>query len=141
MENLNNNNDTFDYESCDSKDLLKRFLLEMDKAKATGEMVVEFDGYGDSGDMHEPILTEQQQKAMESLGWGFGYCQRQWDNEKKVWKSGKLGLLDVVRDIIDYDWINNEGGFGRVILDIDDQTVRVECSLRCTNTEDYTEEF
>lgn len=136
--------DNVDLGAMDDKEFLRYFLAEMQKAGATGMIRVDFDGYGDSGDVHAPELSDDQKAALEKTKFAFKYGLMRIDPETKTMiyaGDGMATLLGRVRDVINYDWINGEGGFGHVELDIDNQKIRVFCSLRETITNDYEDEI
>jgi len=84
------------------------------------ELVAEYDGSGDSGSI-ETVYGEDDDGNVIHLD---------TDVESKVEEM----LYEVLTDNYDYDWYNNEGGYGKVTINLDDKTWRVDGYVR--NIED-----
>lgn len=82
------------------------------------ELVAEYDGSGDSGSI-ETIYCEDEDGNIISV---------ESDVESKVEEM----LYEVLSDNYIYDWYNNEGGYGRVTINLDDKTWRVDGHIRTT---------
>ena len=117
-------------------------------------IVVQYQGSGDEGEAFESegYLTEEAFKESEYDG-GEYIVKSDWSNENQkrterpesAWEwsrqqielersmkkyyaldDTKIELNYLLSDLIGYDWYNNEGGQGRVILDTTKKTVTVE---------------
>ena len=117
-------------------------------------IVVQYQGSGDCGDAFEAegYLTEEDFKQSEYDG-GEYIVKSDWSNENQKrterpeseWEwsrqqielrrcmekynaldDTKIELNYLLSDLIGYDWYNNEGGQGRVILDTTKKTLTVE---------------
>lgn len=131
----------------ENKTILKKFVVAMKEAGATGTIEVSYDGYGDSGDVTEPDLTDKQAEIAEKLGYQFSYS-----GETRIYDSATgesittnkdefVPLLTIISDVIPHDWVNNDGGFGVVYLNLDDATVLIDGNIRIQSTESVEESF
>jgi hypothetical protein len=80
------------------------------------ELVGEYDGSGDSGSI-ETIYCEDEDGNTISI---------ESDVESKVEEM----LYEVLSNNYDYDWYNNEGGYGTVRINIEDKTWKVDGAVR-----------
>ena len=127
-----------------NKSLLKQFVTEMKEAGAIGSIKVSFNGHGDSGDVEKPELTPEQKAIVEKLGYEFEYGGgwRYVDGKYvEIAPDIKKTLLSIISKAIPFDYVNNEGGYGSVYLDIDATTVRIEGYERIEIVENVNYEF
>jgi hypothetical protein len=82
------------------------------------ELVAEYDGSGDSGSI-ETVYCEDEDGNIISI-------------ESEVESKVEEMLYEVLSNNYSYDWYNNDGGYGRVIIDLDDKTWRVDGYVRTT---------
>ena len=82
------------------------------------ELVAEYDGSGDSGSI-ETVYGEDNDGNVIHLDIG-------------VESKAEEMLYEVLTDNYIYDWYNNEGGYGRVTINLDDKTWRVDGHIRTT---------
>jgi hypothetical protein len=81
------------------------------------ELVGEYDGSGDSGSI-ETIYCEDEDGNIISI-------------ESEVESRVEEMLYEVLSTNYDYDWYNNEGGYGTVRINIEDKTWKVDGAVRC----------
>jgi hypothetical protein len=86
------------------------------------ELVGEYNGSGDSGSI-ETIYCEDEDGNIISI---------ESDVESKVEEM----LYEVLSDNYDYDWYNNDGGYGTVRINIEDKTWKVDGIVRTTQDAD-----
>lgn len=130
--------------NAEYKKVLKQFVAEMKGAGATGCMTLEFEGYGDSGSVRAPTLTDEQKAIVEKLGYAFecGGAWRNVDGQCVECESDiKKMLLSIISEAIPFDYVNNEGGHGTVYLDIDNNKVRIKGYQRVESFESCDDEF
>jgi hypothetical protein len=95
------------------------------KALQVSEIVYHLSGGGDSGTAE-----------IETVSYLDGHCRALPTVTIGITDQGKVIRLDerldcLVEDIPEFDWINNEGGYGNVILRPQeiDEDLRVECDM------------
>ena len=136
--------DAWDEMKNRNKSLLKQFVTEMKEAGAIGSIEVSFSGSGDSGDVEKPDLTPEQKAIVEKLGYEFEYGGGWRYVDGKYVETApdiKKTLLSIISEAIPFDYVNNEGGYGSVYLDIDATTVRIEGYQRIESYENMNDEF
>ena len=69
---------------------------------------------------------------------GFDIKTRDWQGDL-VKKS--LNIRDALVDMVDYDWYNNDGGCGTVILNVKDNTVIVDGEQYYSDSHNVYEEY
>lgn len=129
-------------------------LVERLKALGVERVEVEYDGCGDSGDIQgvkadvqkagkwEPVELGGQSITVESQ-------ESIYDDASKEYKrvpcqrtsTLEEALGDFATDFLAFlgiDWYNNEGGFGRIVLNIGDGEVTAEHNYRIESSE-YSE--
>ena len=123
-------------------------------------IVVQYQGAGDSGDSYECEGYKTKEEFNDSSYDGGEYIQRNdWSNgdskpipkDKWVWTRQQIEVQNcmdkynalhdtkheleyMLSDLIGYDWYNNEGGQGRVILNTKECTIEVDGQQ---NTQSY----
>jgi hypothetical protein len=80
------------------------------------ELVGEYDGSGDSGSI-ETIYCEDEDGSIISI-------------ESEVESKVEEMLYEVLSNNYDYDWYNNDGGYGRVTINLEDKTWKVHGYVR-----------
>lgn len=107
------------------------------------EVVVSFDGSGDSGTVDSPAFVPYRAGVREAQ---VTVPKRVLRREGDVWESRVeehvCSLEEAVRDICDnyadatgVDWYNNDGGFGQMVIRVREGTVSMEINQRFTETE------
>jgi hypothetical protein len=86
------------------------------------ELVGEYDGSGDSGSI-ETIYCEDEDGNIISI-------------ESEVESRVEEMLYEVLSTNYDYDWYNNDGGYGTVRINIEDKTWKVDGIVRTTQDAD-----
>ena len=111
-----------------NKENLKRALTLMNcKHLGVVEISIEFSGSGDSGDIDD-IYFRTEKDSYEYI-----------DMPDK--KAEDL-IRDFAWDINTVgDWVNNEGGYGTVTIDVENNTYRLDYSQRTTEDYDWSDEM
>tara|TARA_R100001126_G_C4784578_1_gene128798 strand:+ start:217 stop:564 length:348 start_codon:yes stop_codon:yes gene_type:complete len=86
------------------------------------KVVSEFDGEGDSGEIYETVFYDIDDEEINI----------KVSNELEDFIYDKIA---VAVNTYGGDWVNNAGGFGNIILYLDDFTV--ECNYHQRTTDDY----
>jgi hypothetical protein len=80
------------------------------------QLIGEYDGSGDSGSI-DTIYAEDEECEII-------------DTDEAIASKIEEMLYDVLSNNYNFDWYNNDGGYGRVIIDIEDKTWRVHGYVR-----------
>ena len=137
---------------------ISKFLLK-NKYKY---IVVHYDGCGDSGESHqaEGYITEE-----SFIKRGLSAQYKPWNHDKKEdfdeWEgmtrnqkdidklvkeyneknNSDICITDLLTELIDYDWYNNEGGQGQVIFNIKEGYVLVDGEQNTSACYDVLEKY
>lgn len=111
-------------------------ILRLCKEKGATEIVVRFDGSGDSGsidevyiDLKEPLIVEYDEESTR------------YDGDKWVTTSTtkqvqlRDALEQITYDMLEktgIDWYNNDGGYGELNVDLVQGTIQLEVNSRYT---------
>lgn len=89
------------------------------------QITIDFYGQGDSGEIQE-ISCNELDLTVKCPG----------DKENRTYHEM---LLDVGYAYLEdkEDWVNNEGGYGSLILNLNQRTIHCEMNIRVTHTEEY----
>ena len=130
----------------------KTLLMNMLKVLGGHRAVVEFQGGGDSGEIYNAVLYDQNMQEIDCTGITFD-----WDSEsetfdpvKNTWdkhsKFGPVPVLDILRDVTEQmleneglDWYNNDGGQGQLTIDLTQSppTIVLFVGINFTQTDDH----
>jgi hypothetical protein len=125
-----------------AKQIVRKFVEDMKAAGATGKASISFSGSGDSGDFDREEITDEQKVIMEKLQYYFEYQPSKWVDGKYVYEQpDRKCLLHYLADLVSFDWVNNEGGYGEYTFDFDSAEVRLESHMRVERTEDFEDSF
>lgn len=102
--------------SAFNDDLEEAAFVSSLKNMGITELVAEYDGSGDSGSI-ETIYCEDENGNTISI-------------ESEVESKVEEMLYEVLSDKYQYDWYNNEGGYGTVRINIEDKTWNVDGAIR-----------
>jgi len=91
------------------------------------ELVAEYDGSGDSGSI-ETIYCEDEDGNIISI-------------ESEVESKVEEMLYEVLSDNYDYDWYNNDGGYGTVRINIEHKTWKVDGAIRTIQDADASGDY
>jgi len=128
-------------------------LVERMKSLGVERVEVDYDGSGDSGDIQgvsalknadkgETIALAGQSIVVERLESVYDHEAKEYKrvpNQVTIGLEGALG--DFATDFLSYlgiDWYNNEGGYGTVVLNVEDGEVKAEHYYRIESSE-YSE--
>ena len=134
----------------------KRRLLARLWELGVRTVVVEYDGYGDSGSIEKPSYLDE--RGVPKIA---GHEQIVWpkrsgrfDRETGVWITSTQEqplsldevLVDLVNDTLDekgIDWYNNDGGYGELRIDMNHEkpTIELDIKIRYTEVSSHDENF
>lgn len=97
-----------------------------------------FEGSGDSGDLREVCIFEDS----DSFDLDTEYT---WEADEKDYGDDFLEpLKDLANKILsdsNYDWYNNDGGYGSVNIDLKTGQIKAHFQIRYTETNYYCDDF
>lgn len=135
----------------------KTLLMNMLKVLGGHKAVVEFQGGGDSGEIHNAVLYDQNNKEIDCTGITFDWHSQSDTFNDGVWdthsKFGPVPVLDILREVTEQmleneglDWYNNDGGQGELQIDLTQSppVIVLNVGINYTQTDyhefDYTDE-
>ena len=134
---------------CCYRENLRRVLPALE-AQGTNEVVVDFDGSGDSGSISDirfdPACEEDTMVSILKL-------QSEFDRDSGRWIQStgfedvplKEAISNLTYDYLEetgVDWYNNEGGYGELTIDVSAGTVALNVHQRLVeSTCEFSEEF
>ena len=89
---------------------------------------VQYSGGGDDGCLDEVEFFDVNGKPIKTL------------DEGKFMSEMDDYIYELIGNQVHYDWINNEGGFGVLIMNLEDNTVNIEHNQRYTEYHPYNSE-
>lgn len=116
------------------------------------KVVIEFDGGGDNGQMqdisyesalHDDPKFLRNQRCPPEIDWakpGMG----EWDRESRQYVNKPTyanveDMLDTwaydALDVLEFDWVNNDGGYGTITILPAEGVIHIESHRRFTDTE------
>jgi hypothetical protein len=97
-----------------------------------------FDGSGDSGYIEEIIASNDLEKLEENNVWdihdGINIKKLNLSDELQRFVSDELDEISSSQD----DWWNNEGGYGKCIIDLNSNEYNLDIDIRVAKTINYT---
>ena len=116
-----------------NKENLKRALTLMNcKHLGVVEISIEFSGSGDSGDIDD-IYFRTEKDSYEYIDMP----------DKKAEELIRDFAWDIIQSKVDTvgDWVNNEGGYGTITIDVENNTFNLDYSQRTTEDYDWSDEM
>lgn len=101
---------------------IKSFYYALAQAGFTADIIADFDGSGDSGEVTNISCTDG--------------CEL----PKILTELVDMFVMDALESH-GVDWYNNEGGFGEVTICLKDRTISVSCNQRITEIDHSSSEF
>ena len=79
---------------------------------------LEYSGCGDSGEITEiyGMVGREIHKPEK----------REWNDEKNWYRVAGADFDDIAYDILTYDWYNNDGGHGSILIDLENGTISID---------------
>lgn len=119
-----------------------RRVLPLLQAGHVSRVTVSFDGSGDCGSISEVWFDggdfDAANTTVESLGVARRFEEGRWVTERvDERKSVRSAIEELAYDYIDetgVDWYNNDGGYGELVLDIENGTLALEVNTRFTES-------
>lgn len=126
--------------------------MNMLKVLGGHSAVVEFQGGGDSGEIHNAVLYDQNNKEIDCSGITIDWTKRiaLHDPLRQEWverdETMPTPVLDVLRDMAEtmlenegLDWYNNDGGQGSLNIDLTQSppTITLNVGINYTHTEEH----
>ena len=130
----------------------KTLLMNMLKVLGGHTAVVEFQGGGDSGEINDAILYDQNRQEIDCTGVTFDWHSESeaFDPVKNTWethsKFGPVPVLDILREVTEQmleneglDWYNNDGGQGQLTIDLTQSppTIVLNVGINYTQTDEH----
>lgn len=121
-------------------------LFDVLAAAGIALVTVEFDGYGDNGQMEAPRAFDAAGKEVELPAGTVPLGQPEWGKADVPTKDVPVtdGLEGMAYDLL-HDrhagWENGEGAFGEFTLDVAARTITLECRVRYVDSDLYTYEL
>jgi hypothetical protein len=125
--------------------LNKAALLNALALAGVTRVVVSFDGYGDSGQI-ENVEAQAGDDPVTMPGAAIEIAETVWDQPEP--KRSSVSIAAAVESLA-YDvlekthcgWENNDGAYGDVIFDVEEETITLDYNERYTASENYTHTF
>jgi hypothetical protein len=110
------------WETPDKKEIDKKafFLIAQLAGLGVASVFIEFSGAGDDGSIEGVTLNDAENKAIDGHD---ELCQ-----EIEDWAYKLLDHTEV-------DWVNNEGGFGEIAIDVAER--KYEFTVNCNTSDSY----
>lgn len=137
----------------DKKDLLMTLL----KVMGGRSVVVHFDGGGDSGNIEDAHLFDQDNNFIDltnaTFDWyetssGFDPHQNKWVTTSKPVPNMPVKdiLIKITEDALEdsnLDWYNNDGGYGQLDIDLTKTppSITMEVHIREVHTDDHSFDY
>ena len=127
----------------------KEFLLEALSEAGAVSAEIEYNGSGDSGQVESVIVLDKKGSALKLASntvkiysVSSTFEGKGWEN-KFVLEEKKLGdaLSSLAELLLDYnhtDWYNNDAGFGKVVVDLKEGSIKLQHNQRIM-TDEYSE--
>ena len=125
--------------------LNKAALLNALALAGVTRVVVSFDGYGDSGQI-ENVEAQAGDDAVTMPGAAIEIAEVVWDQAEP--KRSSISIAQAVESLA-YDvlekthcgWENNDGAYGDIVFDVEEETITLDYNERYTASENYTHTF
>ena len=116
-----------------NKENLKRALTLMNcKHLGVVEISIEFSGSGDSGDLDDVYFRTEKDS--------YEYIDMPDDKAENLIRDFALDIIASKVNTVG-DWVNNEGGYGTITIDVENNTYRLDYSQRTTEDYDWSDEM
>jgi hypothetical protein len=87
-------------------------------------------------------MTPEQQEIMDKLNYRFAYHRNRYVDGQAIRDDDDfIALLPHLANLIPFDWVNNEGGYGTYTFDFDNGTVHLDSHENVQSTNDYEDDF
>ena len=125
--------------------LNKGALLDALALAGVMRVVVSFDGYGDSGQIENvEVQAGDDQIAMPTAA--IEIAEAVWDQAEP--KRSTVGIAEAVESLA-YDvlekthcgWENNDGAYGDIVFDVEEETITLDYNERYTASENCSHTF
>jgi len=133
-----------------NNEYISKALAKLKKLGAT-EVVIFFDGSGDSGSIESVSIRQSDGKAVPNLDDLFvdypveksQYISGEWFNDVEIKQMPIADALEKYTydelDRTNVDWYNNDGGFGELRIELsDDVSIELEVNQRYTEYTTYS---
>ena len=108
-------------------------------------VVVSFDGYGDSGQI-ENVEAQAGDDPVTMPAATTEIAEAVWDQAES--KRSSVSIAEAIESLA-YDvlekthcgWENNDGAYGDIVFDVEEETITLDYNERSTASENYTHTF
>jgi hypothetical protein len=123
----------------------KAALIDALAAAAVSEVVVDFDGYGDSGQI-EGISVRSGDKDVTMPESQVEYSEAVWGESEphRAMVSLAVAVESLAYQVLGqthYGWEINDGSFGDIVIDVAGRSIMLRYNERYAATENYTHTF
>ena len=125
--------------------LNKSALLNALALAGVTRVVVSFDGYGDSGQI-ENVEAQAGDDPVAMPAAAIEIAEAVWDQAEP--KRSTVGIAEAVESLAYHvlekthcGWENNDGAYGDIIFDAEEETITLDYNERYTASENYTHTF
>lgn len=116
-----------------NKKNLKRALTLMNcKHLGVVEISIEFSGSGDSGDIDDVYFKTEKDS--------YQYIDMPDNKSENIIRSFAWDIIASKVDTVG-DWVNNEGGYGYITIDVENNTYNLDYSQRTVEEYDWSDEM
>ena len=116
-----------------NKENLKRALTLMNcKHLGVVEISIEFSGSGDSGDIDEVYFRTKKDS--------YEYIDMPDNKAEDLIRDFAWDIIASKVNTVG-DWVNNEGGYGHITIDVENNTFNLDYSQRTTEDHDWYDEM
>lgn len=134
----------------------KELLMTLLKVMGGAQVIVSFQGGGDSGEVNDVGLynADNDEISLGNAVFEWEDTSSYFDHDANTWKSKTVVQEMPVHDILakiaedcleqtDLDWCNNDGGQGNLLIDLTTTPPSIELNvgINYTHTEDHTFDF
>ena len=123
----------------------KTVLFDLLAEAGISQVVVKFDGYGDSGQVEEIDAFKGDQPAdlpdakfeIQSALWGSPDVKRELCSTDEAIETMAYDFLSQTHG----GWENNDGAYGEFVFDVAERSISLDYNERYTATESYSHDF
>lgn len=123
----------------------KAALFDVLHARGITQVVVSFDGYGDSGQIEDIEATAQDvitplPDGIIKLSFASSYDPEPREEDLTVKSAIEAMAYDCLSETHG-GWENNDGAYGEFVFEVADRSIALDYNERFTDSENYTHEF
>ena len=114
------------YQSIISRQLLSDFLSKL-RGKNIMKVEVSYNGYGDSGESFDVSYFDKEGNGHTDGAWNYSDSQqRKFADTVQINRQEIDKFYEALETLVDYDWVNNEGGGGTIVIDTETKKIDID---------------